>query len=651
MSAIWGYISCVLNSAKQKVRIEECRCKMKKPYESCKIDRYDDALFENGFFGCGIQYFTDEAINERLPITDSENQFVFSADIVLNAREKLIEKIKNTDFKLKNEITKDSPDGLLAYYAWLIWKEDFVNYIEGLFSIAIYDLKKRTFYLFADQAGLRCINYSVCDGELFFSTLTRPITDVMPEDYFGINEKWIAACEFNATPTMLLFPEITPFDNVFMLSSGSYLKAVCEDDGRWNCQKVNYWRPDTNEHREYSDAQCRQLVQSTFYECVKDALRCNGNVAATISSGLDSSTVAAQASTILKSENKKLYGYTSIPLEGYVNDMDDYCVPDESEGVMALCALHDNIDHEFTRTEGKSSFTELDRFVEMYELPGKMFTNLVWIDDIAHRAVQKGCKVLLNGQYGNFTISAGGIVERFYQEVYAGRFLEAKRQIAEFGRVHGVPRNVLFKELKDSLIKKIEFQLNLDKEFWEIVDTKYIKAELLKKHRIRKAYRRRYLEIGSTKCEPRSKMIKLLFDPVFKATMGLSDTKLSLYHGILLRDPTRDKRIIELCMMLPNMAFAEGGTERRLVREYLKDLLPDRILKDFTHKGVQSADMVMRYRMYGTDALKRKPVPELFDYMDEQCVRELLNEEITEDNCDDITRTVSLNCFLEKFDR
>jgi asparagine synthase (glutamine-hydrolysing) len=83
------------------------------------------------------------------------------------------------------------------------------------------------------------------------------------------------------------------------------------------------------------------------------------------------------------------------------------------------------------------------------------------------------------------------------------------------------------------------------------------------------------------------------FKPIF-TQMGEFETHFSLATGVLQRDPTRDKRMIEFCQRLPDKQYVYRGVERRLVREYLREYLPPEILADIKHRGLQSADMTDR---------------------------------------------------------
>ena len=72
--------------------------------------------------------------------------------------------------------------------------------------------------------------------------------------------------------------------------------------------------------------------------------------------------------------------------------------------------------------------------------------------------------------------------------------------------------------------------------------------------------------------------------------MGELDTKTGLKYGILLRDPTRDMRIMNFCYHLPFHLFAYEGTPRWLVRGNLGDLLPEALLSQWMRYSVQNGD-------------------------------------------------------------
>lgn len=301
--------------------------------------------------------------------------------MVLNDRKKLIEELTVAGVGGLNE---ETPDGELSFYAWKKWGHEFTDHIIGLFAIAVYDKKDNSFYLFTDHTGSRCVDYSICGNELFFSTLSKPILNVMPQEYKGIDEQFIVGCEASLTPYMYVFPDRTPFRNVYHSVRGNYVKAEPGKD-KWKYRSVVYYTPGITRKldrvwpKNPKDSAYREAFRDVFFKCVEDAMDTDGEVAATISSGLDSSSVATVAAKSLQKKGRKLYGFTSVPIKGFDKSTSKWEITDESSGVKNIIAGYPNIEQEFCDCYGMSPFTEMDELVHMFEIPGKAFVNQVWM--------------------------------------------------------------------------------------------------------------------------------------------------------------------------------------------------------------------------------------------------------------------------------
>lgn len=657
MSAIWGCISRTNN------RIEDLSQKMKETYLECAIDRYDENFFDGGFFSCGLQYFNDRSRKDILPIYDAQNGLIFTADIILNNRD-------NTVFEISNEIKTNNglslsfldenfgqmplneiPDGALAYLAWLIWREKFVDHIQGLFAIAIYDMTKKEFFLFSDHMCNRSIYYFVNDDMLLFSTLPRAILEVMPRKLKGINEKWLVACEADNTPQMYIFPSLTPFNNIYQLTRGELLKVNFSVEKKgFTKNVVDYWNPTFKTNKD-NNIDYKDIFINTFTECVKDAIDTDGDVAIALSSGLDSTSVCAIAARLLAKQNKKIYSYTSVPLPGYKSDYDASVVVDESEGVRKMCQMYDNIAPEFIACEEKSAFTEMERLVHMLAIPVKVSSNAVWIDDIQKRARERNCRVFLNGHFGNSTVSNGGVLGRVCDEILCGNFIEAKKQLAYYGERHGITRKELVRGTLSQLLKGISLYLNCDRSFIKSFDDRYIKKSLVHKHKIVSYQRKTCIRQGYSELRSRNKVMEFVLDKAALQNVCVYDTAFSLYYGIITRDPTKDKRIVELVGNMPSCEFADKGIERRLIREYMTGLIPDSIRMEDRKIGRQSADMAYRLKKIGEKSINTNPKASVYKYFDICEVIKLFNSDITKDNATDIMRIMAVDKFLEEFGR
>jgi len=309
-----------------------------------------------------------------------------------------------------------------------------------------------------------------------------------------------------------------------------------------------------------------------------------------LSGGLDSTAVACFAAPILKDKGEMLYSYTSIPEKEYVSKEIPYFITNEQKLVESTKGYLGNLACTFLELPDVNGFDGATEYMERLELPYKSLQNIRWIQVGAQEALKNGCRILLTGKYGNSTISFGNYENHFYSLLRAGHCIELVKEINAFGRKYHARRKkiyiYLFKYAKASLFKK---KLKVEDLFANV----YVNPELLKQYDTEKRFR----ECNYNTENKRSLTLRDRQDMGFKTVfvqMGEFETRLSLDTGVLVRDPTRDKRMIEYCMKLPENQFVYRGTERRLVREYLESYLPKDIIMDYKHRGMQSADTIER---------------------------------------------------------
>ena len=133
MSAIWG----IINFGGDVITEDVC-CSMKSAYESKKIHRIDTYVESGVYLGCGIQYITTEAKQERFPYTD-DNGNVLVADVILDNREHC-----QTEFTMRSDKSKEGIDGNILFDAV---SQDFdraLNEMLGAYAFALYNKKAPT---------------------------------------------------------------------------------------------------------------------------------------------------------------------------------------------------------------------------------------------------------------------------------------------------------------------------------------------------------------------------------------------------------------------------------------------------------------------------------------------------------------------------
>ena len=608
MSAIWGIIRLDREEADSSLG-----ARLEGAMKQYKLDRCHTIKKGNAVIGCGIQYITEEAKKELLPYYDEEHGLFYTADCMLDNRNELMKKLSLTE--------KAISDGALMYQAYLTWGDGFIDHVLGVFAIAIYDGKKNTCKLFADHTGSRSLYYCVVDKTIYFGTVFAPLLAVLPKEYKQINEKWMTACELTVSPIMEFYSGLTPFESIKQVLAGHYVEFKIEDcitvvtnPCYWELKKVKELKLKTQQ--EY-----RELFIDTLYECIRSVLRSADQTGITLSSGLDSASVACIAAQLL-GENK-LYSFTSVPASDDIEAQHPYFITDESEGVKYICEAYPNIDPEFVRCEGKTACTELKRMIPYLEFPHKSGQNMVWLDEIYERAAQKGCKVILKGQYGNATISQGKILSRVYDDLKHLRLITAYHQIKLFCQKNKMSRKRVLRILVGEIKKQLWYS---PRRFEDTI----VKKELIKKHDIIRVVNKYGKTCRSSIMPTKSQSLEFMYDMSAFIQLGALDTRFGLYHNIMIRDPLKDKRIIELCASYPIQCFAQDGVDRAGVRNYMRGIVPDAILNITNRRGLQGADYITRLRKDGERTKKSilglLDQPSLIDYIQENELDKIKDE-------------------------
>ena len=570
MSAIWGVID--LNGEKLPDGIQRY---FAESYQNCVIDRCEERIEETVYLGCGIQYFTKEAEGEKLPI--AEEEIYFTADVVLDNREELYKKLLGNKKPLAG-----MPDGELLYQMYCSHGPDCLNDLLGAFAFVFYDKNKREAHLVIDAVGDRCFYYAVQDEILYFSSLMEPLVKLTGA---GLNDRWIT--DFLAMDHLFLSNEAeeTPYEGVYRVAPAQ--RVVIQAD---KTEKERYWNPFQNfeELKLAGDEAYARAFRQVFGEAVKGVMRNQGETSILLSGGLDSTAVAVMASGYLKERGKKLYSYTSVPLKGYATRKQGGVLEDESEAVQGTAEYLGNVETTFVDLEGINPWKDRGKECRIMEMPYKSVQNMLWIPQCMRLAYERGSRMMLTGSFGNTTISYTDL-EVYMNDLYQRkRFGTLHRELKIFSKADGFSMKYAKKQIRNAARNSRRIKT----DWHSLYGKSFVRPAMVEQEKAACrmiAMKRKFAEASLCHAATR----KLMIQDVALRQIGEAGTKHSLATGVLLRDPTKDKRVITFCLRLPVEQFCKEGTERRLVREYLKDRMPPHILQAKT-KGKQSADLVYR---------------------------------------------------------
>lgn len=610
MSAIWGVISFDENIS------SDINIKMQKPYQDkCKIDRYESIRQDKIYMGCGIQYITQEAHREILPIKSPDDKIYFTADCILDNRDSLIHEL--------NASTEET-DGTLMYMAYRKWGMKCLDHFRGLFSMAVYDAVNEKIYLASDQAACRCLYYYYDKNMLVFSTLISPIISAYPN--IPVNELYLK--DYLTAPGLMpnvVYKE-TPYQNIFKLSPGCFLEISKE-----NIVQHQYWHPMKNSFKikAKSPKQYGDIFLQTYKQCVKSALRTSGEIGIALSSGLDSSSVGALAANALAKENKSLYTYTYIPIKDMVFSARRTDITNEKDDVLSLVEMYPNMIPHFTTNNGENCYKYIPRVLQILEIPFKSIVNSPSLMEIYEEAAKSGCKIVLSGQCGNSTVSYGYIDDILYDLYIKRRYIKYLRYLNHFSK--------RIKNSRKKALKNCIGYFRATSKSYKVLDNfQYEPQNIFLSSKILDDYpmKDRYLGAGVNRFEHLPTPQKMYGDYMYSAAalsyLGEIDTKMGLAYGILLRDPTRDSRILSFCAGLPYHMYAYNGTPRWLICGNFHNILPEHFLNNYLRYGLQNADWFYRisrdWETIFPDILKCLSFDQIQPYINESRVVEYLSK-------------------------
>lgn len=562
-----------------------------------KLDKftsdYSRIIKEDNFFlGCSFKAFTPESRIETLPFKDETSGLVITADAIIDNRSELFN-LLNIPVNDRSNIT----DSRLILEAYRKWGEKSLNYLCGDFAFAIFDIKRNNLFCARDQVGKRTFYYFDCNEFFAFSTTIEPlfsITRIKKQ----LNKEWLAYFLALPGPVHEVNCEQTVYTNIMQLLPSHTIEI--------SDQKIvlnQYWSPLNKEEIKYkTDSEYEEAFREVIYDSVNSCIRSFKPVSVMLSGGLDSGTVAVVAADILKKQGKVLNAYCAVPFTDYVNDLSSRLIADESQYVNEICKKAGNIKINYIKSDNKNSITDINEFLNIYEQPYKTIENSFWYNGIISTASKEGSDIILNGQFGNNTISYGSISSYLSTLLNKGKFFTLYKQMKEYSKFNNQRFLFILKcFLKDNLsenIFDIYHKLRGGKKDYNAPTI--LNKELSVKYKTIENLIRLGL-LRSPKNVDINKEREFIFHPRFLSQIGMFETKIGLNYGMQIRDPTADKRVIEFCFRIPENQYVRNGNERFLLRRAMNGILPDKVRLNYMQRGYQSADWIQRLVPFWND--------------------------------------------------
>lgn len=536
--------------------------------------------WDDGPVALGIQLaqLLPEDRFDRQPLSGGGGRYHLVGDVRLDNRPELAEALG------LGERQGRMADADIVLAAWERWDAGALDRLCGDFAIALWDAATRRLHLARDLIGFRPLFYHVTGKRVAFATMAKGL--------HALADVEIAADTSTLRDYLALLPhrgEASFFAGINRVEPGQHV--IFHDDGRiekhawydWNQPKG----PSFPDDRAYVDA-----FRETFDRAVADRLRSVGPVASQLSGGMDSSVVTATAARMLETRGERLTAYTHVPLTDAWLDQPAGRTVDEWAGASAVAQRHQNIDHVRVDAPDRQIGDDLDSHFHSHEYPALNLCNQVWISEIGRQMRRRRQTVLLIGVAGNMTISRTGI-ERLPMLVNEGAWVTYAREALALHRagesIRSIAASTLLPLLPSGALHRL--QQWRGRPTWTLDEYSALRADIAASD----AFRDRLADIGHDtrlpqKWKLREKTVALLR---YTDLRGLIHKGQLALHGSDQRDPTADRRLIELALAMPPRLLLQKGQTRWIYHQAFADRLPEPIRRQ-RGKGLQGADWPTR---------------------------------------------------------
>lgn len=567
-------------------------------------------VWSRGEVGLGhrMLHTTPESLHEVLPTENEDGTLAITADARIDNRDELIERLQ---LGARSAPIADSELILAAYEAW---GEACLDHLIGDFAFAIWDDSAQRLFCARDHFGIRPFYYYHRAGRHFaFGTEIKALLEV-PDVPERLNEVRLA--DFLAT--MREDPENTIYEEILRLPAAHALTVTPDALRIWRYYTL---APASDVSPDATDAEYEARFRALFTESVRARLRSAFPVGSELSGGMDSSSITAVAGKLMEEEEKSLHTISLV--------YEDIEACDERPFINAVLEQGNFVPH-FVQGDQLGPLSNLDE-VYSYLDDGLASGNqhLVWAAKVAAR--KAGVRVLLDGLDGDNVVGHGllylkELAEAGDWEEFARESKAAARQFQRTEQRHnfedsfanldtafnrfGLPRlqaladrsawwqfckelsaaHRLFGVKRSELLRRTWRRLVQPPALLRARDARRTSQQGIQKpqpllplldadfaERIGIAQRLQYFAAHKPRLTTvRDVQRQLLNGSRIQTALELT-THASAAHGIEIRHPFFDKRLVEFCLALPPGQSLKEGWTRSILRRALDGVLPKKV--------------------------------------------------------------------------
>ncbi|QNA84447.1 asparagine synthase [Sphingomonas sp. So64.6b] len=467
----------------------------------------------------------------------------------------------------------------LVLAAHAAWGDALCDHVIGDYALAVWNGATRRMMLAVDPGAFRPLFYWLGAGQMLFATEQRGLW-ADPEVPKEVDERQMA----HWLAMMPRDPDRSFFVDICNVPPGH---RVVWEGGKARSER--WWQPETLPILKLkTDQDYEEVLRATLDQAVRCRIGADEKIGVQLSGGLDSTAVTAMAARALDEQGRGLTAFTAAPAKPVQIETRNR-FSDEWTHAAALAAMYPNIEHVRIANDEMPVLEAVEGREGGQDWPILNASNTVWVDGIDRAARDRRIDVMLIGAMGNFTISHDGMAA-FGQQLRQGRLLTALETGMAMRRNGGqrwlnLLNHAAAALLPNAALRRLRsFAGKRDMGLFDYsIASRAFLNETGTEDDARAVAGNLYNLAGG---DSRKLRLLALARSSHRGQQYWSSRRL---YGLDVRDPTGDRRLIELALMIPDEKWMRDGVPRALLRHAMAGLVPDLILNE-RRRGLQGAD-------------------------------------------------------------
>jgi asparagine synthase (glutamine-hydrolysing) len=433
---------------------------------------------------------------------------------------------------------------------------DYLNYLNGMFAIALWDTKRQELHLARDRVGIKPLFFSRTEGGVVFGSeikalLAHPRVPKQP-DFHALHHYF----SFKNVPAPL-----SAFKGIEQLRPGE--RAVVTGAG---VTRHRWWRLLFSEEQQITPDEASAHLRALLADSVRLQMRSDVPFGAYLSGGLDSSTVVA---LMAESGASRVQTFS-------LTYADDFAAKDADRQFARLVSELYGTEHYEYVMHASEIVETLDDVLAAFDEPFSGVTSTYFLT----RLISQHVKVALSGD-GADELFGSYLPHRLAQPLQSYGPLQHR-----IGQLTNAERNALEPFVDQPAFlgrtwqRGDEAARRMGQYLWDESGKSDLYTETMRQHTsgVDTESLVRDLYLAAQTCDPLNRALFVDFETLLPDQVLAFVDRLSMAHSVEVRPPYLDHRVVEFAARLPGRLKIAAGRGKHILKEAVHGLLPAEVI-------------------------------------------------------------------------